>query len=127
MWILPLVGYLGVVFGFGFLTLAIGELDTALALLLPHEHVEAQVELTPPYSLRPILSVGAGRRAHGHCEEDPHLSDLRRHWHASPPHCRRPISPRLERAGGRESCCLFVELTPLSDREIDGSNIHSEL
>jgi hypothetical protein len=29
MWILPLVGYVGVIFGFVFLTLAIGKADTS--------------------------------------------------------------------------------------------------
>lgn len=31
MWILPLVGYLGMILGFGFLTLAIGKLSSSCA------------------------------------------------------------------------------------------------
>ena len=70
MWILPLVGYIGVTVGFCFLTLAIGVNNP-----ISEERSDANEE---PLSLRPLLPLRARRRAHRPLQETPHPSDIRR-------------------------------------------------
>jgi hypothetical protein len=46
MWILPLVGYLGVIVGFAFLTLAIGKVHPQAPNHLAHEITKPELNLT---------------------------------------------------------------------------------
>ena len=59
MWILPLVGYIGLALGFGFLTLAIGRfLPTSESWFADAYRL---------HSVRTILPLGTRRRAYGVC------------------------------------------------------------
>lgn len=78
MWILPLVGYLGLGLGFGFLTLAIG---STLADYVWIWHV-----LMVILSIRTLLPFGTRRRAYRYREETPYTADL---------YCHRCPSPSL--------------------------------
>ena len=53
MWILPILGYVGVLLGFGFLTLAIGK------------SCQGRPAGVDKLSVRPLLSLRAGRGTHG--------------------------------------------------------------
>jgi hypothetical protein len=86
MLILPLVGYLGSIAGFCFLTLAIG--------LSPCTPASAVAERLTLSSVWAVLPLRACRGTHRYCEEDPHAVNLLRHRPTTSPLHRRSLSLR---------------------------------
>ena len=96
MWILPLVGYTGVLLGFGFLTLAIGIANNSNRIIHPHpipfplNLVKNKADRTI-HSKRTVLLVRVGRGAHCIRSQAPYASHLRHHPHSNPPNSDRPL------------------------------------
>ena len=117
MWILPLVGYLGLGLGFGFLTLAIGKFPWVIRST--YKHV-----LMVIVSIWTILPFRTRRRAYRYREETPYEADLYRHWCSSPPLPDRwfpvfPLHPKHLFA-----CCLPGEYATVSYCQAVRSVVH---
>ena len=72
MWILPIIGYIGIAFGFIFLTLAIGIHPPPHSLIpLPLHNKNLTHSSYLQSSIRPILPLRTSRRTHRHLQKDP--------------------------------------------------------
>ena len=78
MWILPLVGYIGLGLGFGFLTLAIGTIHSLVQL--PER---AHANLTNSFGT--LLPLRTRRGAYGLCQKASYAIDLLGYWHTNRP------------------------------------------
>ena len=107
MWILPLIGYAGVLLGFAFLTLAIGKV---------YKHSSPRLKTVKyltsiPNSKWPLLSLRARRRAYRPRAQATHPSHLHCHRVPSPPCPHRPLSPSPLRPQYRQPCRLSGQPT----------------
>lgn len=103
MWILPLVGILGSIVGFCFLTLAIGKSPPTRASTWS----SIMLTLDYPYSIGTLLPFRARRGAHCHIKAALDPADLRHHRASivTMPRGQVPLLAHL--VWGRLSCCLL--------------------
>jgi hypothetical protein len=118
MWILPLLGYVGVILGFGFLTLAIG-----MFCLAKLWNEWSRSELTCDHSFRPLLPLRTRRRTHRPGKETLVQTYLRRRWVTSLAAAGRWLPHWPQRAQRRVACHICAELAAVSDCEVDGSAV----
>lgn len=133
MWILPLVGYLGMILGFGFLTLAIGKCSLYLSALVPPPSVSAGErqgkarEAYATHSLGALLPLGTRGGAHGAGEEAAHAHDIRHMCGSRAARAVRWLSVVAEPAGYWQPCGVSWEPEEVSDREAERSAVCCEL
>ena len=125
MWILPLVGYLGSIVGFCFMTLAIGMSwmpHTQLPPACPCPFLLTDGCLHPD-SLWPLLPLRARRGAHRHREALPQQADLLHHGPAAVTLHRRPLPLPPDRPGHLLAFCLPGQYAPLPLCQADRSSV----
>jgi len=115
MWILPLVGYLGIALGFAFLTLAIGTLSVKLRLL-------RFTDLS--CSFRTLLPVRIGRGAYCIRKASPNSTHIQRNSAANPPLRRGQVSSQALPPQYRFACRLLGEYAQVPHREVERSVIY---
>ena len=116
MWILPLVGYVGVVVGFSFLTLSIGTLQI----------VQAELPLVDKCSSSfwPLLPLRTCRRAHSFYKETSHSPHLRSHSPTNPPLRSRQVSAEAIGSHDLQPCRVHAEPASVSGSQAHRSYIY---
>ena len=109
MWILPLVGYIGLALGFGFLTLAIG-------LSLPSSGTWL-ADAYRLHSVRTILSLGTRGRAYGIRQEIPYAPHLRRDLDTGPSLSHRWLPVLAVSPQHRLTCGIPWQHATISNRQ----------
>ena len=120
MWILPLVGYLGAILGFCFLTLAIGiSIEISHIQSPPLPTVSDYTDIDRDYSKRPLLSFRVGRGTHCARKKNPYPPYIWHYHHPNPPHSDRSL-PCFHLAPEHcEPCRVHGQSTTFPNREID--------
>jgi hypothetical protein len=111
MWILPFLGYVGLVLGFAFLTLAIG----MLRFILSSEMRKLMDGCC--CSFGSILPVRTRRRTHCPRQETVNATHLRRRGYTSPTSTRGWIPTCAERVERGVACHICAEPTAVSHRQ----------
>ena len=75
-------------------------------------------------SIRPLLPLRARRRAHRPRKESPHAHDLRSHWRTRTTGRGRQVSTDVDSLQYSQPCRLPTKYAPISNSQIDGSDIH---
>jgi hypothetical protein len=122
MWILPLVGFVGVIFFFCFLVLAIGSWPPIPPRITC---VSRQLTVRKTPSLGPVLSVRNNRRAHRPIQKDPHAPHLHHHPGATSPLHRRPLSLQTHPPLDRQPCGIHAEHAPFPHCEAQRPILHT--
>lgn len=120
MWVLPLLGYVGVVLGFAFLTLAIGTLfrfaSGARGLVWTLGCWVKKMGANGGCSFGTLLPERIGRGTYGAGEKAAHAIDHRRRRVTGPPSRRRWIPAGAQRAEYRLACHICAESTAVPHR-----------
>lgn len=119
MWILPLVGYIGLAFGFGFLTLAIGTF-----LPSPRSWMADAYRL---HSVRTLLPLRARRRTYCVCQEISHAPHLLCHWRTGSTLPHRWLPFLVVPPQHRLTCRIPWQHAAFSNRQAFRPSVHNIL